>query len=45
MMLRLPLQMVIFDTTTFTLTVNPINDAPTFITSSIGTVDENQNFN
>ena len=35
----------LFDTTTFTLTVNPINDAPTFITSSIGTVDENQNFN
>ena len=35
----------LFDTTTFTLTVNPINDAPNFITSSIGTVDENQNFN
>ena len=35
----------LFDTTTFTLTVNPINDAPTFITSSIGEIDENQNFN
>ena len=27
-------------TATFTLTINPVNDAPTFITSSLGDVDE-----